>query len=100
MISLSSGDLGFDGSELDTIADFVHGFDIIDTSAINSVTAIGGLITGGTQVDANSIVWIQSGLDTIVYGNSSGARSKRGGKSGLRWPNIPASKHARWIGRP
>ena len=63
----------------DTITDFVHGVDIIDTSAITGVTAIGGLITGSTQVAANSIVWIQSGLDTIVYANSSGAAENQGG---------------------
>jgi Ca2+-binding RTX toxin-like protein len=60
-------------ANFDTITDFVHGGDIIDTSAITGVTSIGGLITGGTQVAAHSIAWIQSGLDTIVYANNSGA---------------------------
>ena len=30
----------------DTITDFVHGVDIIDTSAITTITAVAGLITG------------------------------------------------------
>ena len=57
---------------------FVHGVDIIDTSVITGLTSIGGLITGSTQVAANGIVWIQSGLDTIVYANSSGAAENQG----------------------
>ena len=55
----------------DTISDFASGVDIIDTSAISDVTAVQGLISGTTQVAANSIVWIQSGADTIVYINNS-----------------------------
>ena len=62
----------------DTITDFVHGVDIIDTSAITGATAVGGLITGGAQVAANSIVWIQSGSDTIVYVNSTGVAENQG----------------------
>ena len=62
----------------DTITDFVHGVDIIDTSAITGATTVGGLITGGAQVAANSIVWIQSGSDTIVYVNSTGAAENQG----------------------
>jgi Ca2+-binding RTX toxin-like protein len=57
----------------DTISDFAHGIDIIDTSAISTLTAVAGLITGVAQVAPNSIVWIQSGSNTIVYANSSGA---------------------------
>ena len=48
------------------INNFVHGSDVIDTAAIQ------GLITGGTQIAAHSIAWIQSGADTIVYANSTG----------------------------
>jgi Ca2+-binding RTX toxin-like protein len=57
----------------DTISDFLHSTDVIDTSAITGITAVQGLITGSTQVAAHSIVWIQSGADTIVYANSTGA---------------------------
>jgi len=62
----------------DTITDFVHGVDIIDTSAITGATTVGGLITGSAQVPANSIVWIQSGSNTIVYANSSGTAENQG----------------------
>jgi hypothetical protein len=62
----------------DTISDFVHGVDIVDTSAISDVTAVQGLITGTTQVAANSIVWIQSGADTIVYINNSAVAQNQG----------------------
>ena len=57
----------------DTITDFVHGADIIDTSAITTITAVAGLISGATQVAPHSIAWIQSGSNTLVYANSSGA---------------------------
>ena len=56
----------------DTISDFVHSTDVIDTSAITTITAVAGLITGVTQVAPHSIAWIQSGANTIVYANSSG----------------------------
>jgi large repetitive protein len=56
----------------DSINNFVHGSDVIDTAAIAGITTIQGLITGGTQIAAHSIAWIQSGADTIVYANSSG----------------------------
>ena len=62
----------------DTITDFVHLVDIIDTSAITGLTTVGGLITGSAQVAANSIVWIQSGLDTIVYANTSSVAENQG----------------------
>ncbi|WP_424594658.1 beta strand repeat-containing protein [Bradyrhizobium sp.] len=62
----------------DSIADFVHGVDIIDTSAITGLTIVGGLITGSAQVPANGIVWIQSGSDTIVYANTSGVAENQG----------------------
>jgi Ca2+-binding RTX toxin-like protein len=62
----------------DTISDFVHGVDIIDTSAISGVTTVQGLISGTTQVAANGIVWIQSGADTIVYINNSAVAENQG----------------------
>ena len=62
----------------DTISDFLHGTDVIDTSAIAGITAVQGLIAGSTQVAAHSIVWIQSGSDTIVYANSTGAAESQG----------------------
>ena len=37
------------------------------------ITAVQGLIAGATQVAAHSIAWIQSGADTIVYANNTGA---------------------------
>ena len=58
--------------------DFVHGSDVIDTSAINGITTIQGLISGSSQVAAHSIVWIQSGADTIVYANSTGTAEDQG----------------------
>jgi len=57
----------------DSINNFVHGTDIVDTSAIAGITTVQGLIAGATQVAAHSIAWIQSGADTIVYANSTGA---------------------------
>ena len=57
----------------DSINNFVHGSDLFDTSAIAGITTIQGLITGTTQIAAHSIAWIQSGADTIVYANSTGA---------------------------
>jgi Ca2+-binding RTX toxin-like protein len=62
----------------DTISDFQHGTDINDTSAISVITAVQGFITGTTQVAAHSIVWIQSGADTIIYANSTGALENQG----------------------
>ena len=62
----------------DTITDFVHLVDIIDTSAITGLTTVGGPIAGSAQVPANSIVWIQSGLDTIVYANTSSVAKNQG----------------------
>ena len=62
----------------DTIVDFVHGTDLIDTSAITGVTAVQGLIAGATQVAAHSIVWLQSGADTIVYANNTGIAESQG----------------------
>jgi Ca2+-binding RTX toxin-like protein len=62
----------------DTISDFVHGIDIIDTSAISGATAVQGLISGATQVAAHSIAWIQSGADTFVYINNSGIAQNQG----------------------
>ena len=56
----------------DSINNFVHGADFIDTSAIAGITAVQGLISGVTQIAPHSIAWIQSGADTIVYFNSSG----------------------------
>ena len=57
----------------DSINNFTHGSDFIDTSAIAGITAVQGLISGATQIAANSIAWIQSGADTIVYANNTGA---------------------------
>jgi hypothetical protein len=42
------------------------------------ITAVAGLITGATQVAPQSIVWIQSGSDTIVYANTSGVAENQG----------------------
>ena len=57
----------------DSINNFVHGTDLIDTSAIVGITAVQGLISGATQIAAHSIAWIQNGADTIVYANNTGA---------------------------
>ncbi|WP_271608351.1 Ig-like domain-containing protein [Bradyrhizobium sp. CCBAU 21359] len=62
----------------DTISDFVHGIDIIDTSAIAGVTSVQGLLSGSAQVAAHSIGWIQSGANTIVYVNSSATAQSEG----------------------
>jgi Ca2+-binding RTX toxin-like protein len=59
-------------SAKDSIYNFVHGADFIDTSIISGITAIQGLITGSGQVAAHSVAWVQSGADTLVYFNSSG----------------------------
>jgi Ca2+-binding RTX toxin-like protein len=57
----------------DTISDFLHGTDIIDTSAIAGITAVQGVLAAGAPVALHSIAWIQSGADTIVYANTTGA---------------------------
>jgi Ca2+-binding RTX toxin-like protein len=57
----------------DSINNFAHGSDVIDTSAIAGITTVQGLISGATQIAAHSIAWIQSGADTIVYANTTGA---------------------------
>jgi Ca2+-binding RTX toxin-like protein len=57
----------------DSINNFVHGTDLIDTLGITGITAVQGLISGATQVAPHSIAWIQSGADTIVYFNATGA---------------------------
>jgi len=62
----------------DTISDFVHGTDVIDTSAIAGITTVQGLISGSAQVAAHSIVWIQSGANTIVYANNSALAENQG----------------------
>ncbi|WP_246917353.1 Ig-like domain-containing protein [Bradyrhizobium sp. SHOUNA76] len=62
----------------DTISDFVHGTDIIDTSAIAGVTSVQGLLSGSAQVAAHSIGWIESGANTIVYVNSSATAQSEG----------------------
>jgi Ca2+-binding RTX toxin-like protein len=62
----------------DTISDFVQGTDVIDTSAIAGITSVQGLISGATQVAAHSIVWIQSGANTIVYANNSAVAESQG----------------------
>ena len=62
----------------DTITDFVHGADTIDTSAIAGVTSVQGLLSGSAQVDAHSIGWLQSGANTIVYVNSSTTAQNQG----------------------
>ncbi|SFN97295.1 type I secretion C-terminal target domain (VC_A0849 subclass), partial [Bradyrhizobium sp. Rc3b] len=62
----------------DTISDFAHGTDIIDTSAIAGVTSVQGLLSGSAQVAAHSIGWIQSGANTIVYVNNSTTAQNQG----------------------
>ena len=57
----------------DTINNFTHGSDVVDTSVIAGITAVQGLISGATQIAAHSIAWIQNGADTIVYANNTGA---------------------------
>jgi Ca2+-binding RTX toxin-like protein len=57
----------------DSINNFVHGTDHIDTLAIAGITAVQGLISGATQIDPHSIAWIQSGADTLVYFNNTSA---------------------------
>ena len=56
----------------DSINNFAHGADLVDTSAIAGITSVQGLISGATQVAPNSIAWIQSGADTIVYFSNTG----------------------------
>ena len=59
----------------DTITDFVHGSDIIDFSAISSITAVQGLVSGPTaSVAADSVAWYNDGSgNTIVVANTTGA---------------------------
>jgi hypothetical protein len=66
-------------SAKDSINNFVHGVDIIDTSAISGVTAIQGLVSGTDQIAANSIAWVQNGADTLVYFNSSNVAENQSG---------------------
>ena len=57
----------------DTITDFTHGSDHINTSAITTVTAVQGSISGVTQVAAHSIAWIVNGSNTDVLINTTAA---------------------------
>jgi Ca2+-binding RTX toxin-like protein len=66
-------------SAKDSINNFVHGVDVIETSAISGVTAIQGLVSGTDQIAANSIAWIQNGADTTVYFNNSGVAENQSG---------------------
>jgi Ca2+-binding RTX toxin-like protein len=63
----------------DSINNFVHGADFIDTSIISGITAVQGLISGSGQIAAHSVAWIQSGADTLVYFNSSGVAENQSG---------------------
>jgi len=62
----------------DTISDFLHGTDTIDTTAITGITLVQGFISGSTQVAAHSIAWIQSGADTFIYANNTAVAENQG----------------------
>jgi hypothetical protein len=60
------------GSAADTITNFHAATDIIDTTAIATITAVqGALANSSTQVAAHSIGWIVSGGNTDVYANDT-----------------------------
>src|SRR5262249_24920826 len=70
----------------DTITDFVHNTDKIDFSAIigiantsqNGNNFFQGVINGSTNVAADSIALVQSGSDTLVYGNDTTSAVSQG----------------------
>ena len=65
-------------ASFDTITGFVHGVDLIDFTTIAGIAAVQGLISGATQVNAQSIAWLQSGGTTQVLVNTTGASELQG----------------------
>ncbi len=65
----------------DTITNFDAARDTIDLSAITGATTIQGVITGSTSIAANSIAWIESGGNTIVYVNNTNSAESQSSAS-------------------
>ena len=61
----------FFGGPTDTITNFDTAEDLIDLAPMNTVTTIQGLLThSSTNVNADSVAWIVSGSEVIVYANT------------------------------
>jgi Ca2+-binding RTX toxin-like protein len=81
--------LGGDGSDtfvfekspgIDTIVDFLHGIDIIDSSVIDANHSVKGdqaFVFGGetSKVLANSVTWYENGTDTIIQADVNGDKN-------------------------
>jgi Ca2+-binding RTX toxin-like protein len=65
-------------ASFDTITGFVHGQDLIYFATIAGIATVQGLISGATQVNANSIAWLQSGGTTQVLVNTTGVSELQG----------------------
>ncbi|MGA9123624.1 MAG: M10 family metallopeptidase C-terminal domain-containing protein, partial [Pseudolabrys sp.] len=61
--------------QFDTITDFTHGSDHIDTTAIAGATLVQGAVVTASTVAANSISWFVDNAhnETIVYVNTTAA---------------------------
>jgi hypothetical protein len=55
----------------DTIQGFTHGLDLIDFTTITAMASVQGLISGATNVNANSIAWLESGGNTQLLVNTT-----------------------------
>ena len=74
-----------EGSNLDQITDFNPARDIINFAGMTggTITAIQGLITGTTRINAHSIAWIQDGTETIIYANIDSTSHRQDSSSGF-----------------
>ena len=59
-------------ASFDSISGFVHGTDQIDFTTIGGIDSFQGQIVGG-NVAANSIGWVESGGNTLIYVNATSA---------------------------
>ena len=57
----------------DRIVGFTHGLDLIDFTTIMGIASVQGLISGATQINANSIAWLVNGGNTEVLVNTTAA---------------------------
>jgi Ca2+-binding RTX toxin-like protein len=69
----SIGDSQPGASKFDTIADFTHGSDKIDLTAITGLTAVGSATSTPATIAAHTIEIVTFGGNTVIYANASGA---------------------------
>ena len=70
-------------SGTDTITNFNAAKDLISFAAMSGITAVQGLISGSSTVNADSIAWIQQGSDVIVYANTDSNSHHQDSHSGF-----------------